>query len=564
MDLILRLSESAPSKGLEMSVVLEAECRHVRHPVPFLLHYSKMHRERYREKPEKYLAEMNGVDPDLAAYFEVVRRTGTVLCGAPVDRIFGEVPYEAFFDSIRRNAAEGGGDASGILNLCRYAAFAGEGRVLSKRDGGFWGLKHLPERWRGLIRCALDLESGMDNIALNFNGWETFRECIMKECVLRILSLRDAPQELERFIRTLREEHGADRLESVVIRSWASPEGVNRLNGVLSERRADSLKSYLVRHAGIPDSLICIHGEGIAWDMLRQMVAASDILYKEEVLHILDHTPVWVFDKAGRVVDGRKKQLMDLRGGMPYTYMLENFFPELRSSLSVACYRKPEPPVKVISQKETKVKEPEPALQPDSVAEPASEPATVRKEATVQPHRPTVQRLAVKTNLLYDAILMPSLEVEYRIADRWTVNLEGDMAWWNNDGKHKCYQVATISPEGRWWFGQKQGSPWHGHYLGVFGGFTWYDLENGKEGYQGEAEMVGVSYGYMFPIGRRLSLEAGIGLGYMHSKYEEYLPIDGHYVYQQTNRMNYFGPLKLKFALVWRLWDTDKKKGGAR
>ena len=182
----------------------------------------------------------------------------------------------------------------------------------------------------------------------------------------------------------------------------------------------------------------------------------------------------------------------------------------------------------------------------------------------MQPQRLTVQRLAVKTNLLYDAILMPSLEVEYRISDRWTVNLEGDMAWWKNDGKHKYYQVATISPEGRWWFGQKQGSPWHGHYLGVFGGFTWYDLENGKEGYQGEAEMVGVSYGYMFPIGRRLSLEAGIGLGYMHTKYEEYLPIDGHYVYQQTNRMNYFGPLKLKFGLVWRLWDTGKKKGGAR
>lgn len=37
---------------------------------------------------------------------------------------------------------------------------------------------------------------------------------------------------------------------------------------------------------------------------------------------------------------------MDLRGGMPYTYMLENFFPDLRSSLSVVCYRKPEPPVK--------------------------------------------------------------------------------------------------------------------------------------------------------------------------------------------------------------------------
>mgnify|MGYP001059810887 CR=1 FL=1 len=42
---------------------------------------------------------------------------------------------------------------------------------------------------------------------------------------------------------------------------------------------------------------------------------------------------------------------IELRGGMPYTYMLENFFPDLRSSLSVVCYRKPEPPVKVIPQK---------------------------------------------------------------------------------------------------------------------------------------------------------------------------------------------------------------------
>lgn len=49
-----------------------------------------------------------------------------------------------------------------------------------------------------------------------------------------------------------------------------------------------------------------------------------------------------------------KKQLMDLRGGMPYTYMLENFFPDLRSSLSVVCYRKPEPPVKSFPKKSRK------------------------------------------------------------------------------------------------------------------------------------------------------------------------------------------------------------------
>ena len=100
--------------------------------------------------------------------------------------------------------------------------------------------------------------------------------------------------------------------------------------------------------------------------------------------------------------------------------------------------------------------------------------------------------------------------------------------------------------------------------MGLFGGFSWYDLENGKDGYKGEAVVAGLSYGYMFPVSRKLSFEAGVGVGFMHAWYEEYLPIDGHYVYQQSSRMNYFGPLKLKFSLVWRLWNGDRKKGGVR
>lgn len=58
--------------------------------------------------------------------------------------------------------------------------------------------------------------------------------------------------ELERFIRTLRREQESDRLERVVICSWTSPDGVTRYNELLAGRRADSLKSWLVRHAQIP------------------------------------------------------------------------------------------------------------------------------------------------------------------------------------------------------------------------------------------------------------------------------------------------------------------------
>ena len=65
-----------------------------------------------------------------------------------------------------------------------------------------------------------------------------------------------------------------------------------------------------------------------------------------------------------------------------------------------------------------------------------------------------------------------------------------------------------------------------------------------------------------------MRLEAGLGLGYLHSKYEEYEPVPHmggtHYVYLQTKRVDYFGPLKLKLALVWHLQDINRKKGGAQ
>lgn len=165
----------------------------------------------------------------------------------------------------------------------------------------------------------------------------------------------------------------------------------------------------------------------------------------------------------------------------------------------------------------------------------------------------------IKSNLIYDVLLMPSLEIEYRFNDRWSAAVEGNIAWWHNDGKHKYYQLATIIPEARYWF-KPQGSR-RGHYVGLFGGGGWYDLENGSTGYRGTGGMVGASYGYMFPIGKYFAFEAGVGVGFMTTKYEEYLPQDGHYVYQQTNRTNYVGPLKLKFAFVWNIGRWTEKGG---
>jgi hypothetical protein len=161
-------------------------------------------------------------------------------------------------------------------------------------------------------------------------------------------------------------------------------------------------------------------------------------------------------------------------------------------------------------------------------------------------------RWALKTNFLYDGILMPNLEIEYLISDRLSANLEGQYAWWAKTYSHDYYQIASVSPEIRYWLSRK--APFRGHYVGLYYGGGLYDLEDGNKGYQGECYLsAGLSYGYMKSLSRHLSLELGLGVGYLSTGYKTYLPIDGRYVYQSTQHLNYIGPTKIKISLVWKL-----------
>ena len=380
------------------------------------------------------------------------------------------------------------------------------------------------------------------------------------------------------FVNEVKRHNAASNIERITVRSYTSPDGSNAANERLSRNRCRTISEYLLNETGIDPSLIHTEAEGIAWDELLRMVQAdAGVPYREDVLELLRTTPVWVFDDDNRVVGGRKKSLMELRGGVPYRWLYTNIFPALRNAVAVSLFvKQPD------ATAEPAAAAPEKNEKTDSLGNPENlenlgnleKPEQLGSLEQLENPAPAVEtlpashtpwhRLAIKTNLLYDAILMPSLEVEYRFNDRWTVNAEGDVAWWHNDPKHKYYQVMILSGEGRYWFKHYNNRPWHGFYVGAFGGGGKYDLENGNRGYKGTGYMAGISAGFMFPVNRNISFEAGLGVGYLTTKYEEYLPFEGHYVYQQTSRTGYFGPLKLKFALVWRLWDINKnKKGGA-
>lgn len=361
---------------------------------------------------------------------------------------------------------------------------------------------------------------------------------------------------LKRFSERLDSLVMTDSLGKIEVIGYASIDGAEDLNDRLALGRANAVKGWLIEK--IPTyalSDMSLFSYGRDWMLLRQLV--------------IDDTEVPSRDNAIDIIesisdgDSKVRKLRKLANGATWRYLEKYIFPFMRVATVNIEYFKREQDKEI----DNSVAEEVPTLGLYNEVKPATagvEEITDMTEAT-EMVRETVdcgkcgtQRLAIKTNMLYDAALMPSLEVEYKFNDRWSVGLEGSIAWWDNDSRHKYYRIMTFSPEVRYHFHSDK--PWHGHYIGLFAGGGRYDLENGARGYIGNGGYMGVSYNYMWNVSKYFSLELGLGVGGMYTKYREYIPKDGKYVYQRTNQMWYGGPLRVKFALVWRLWDVKCKE----
>ena len=348
--------------------------------------------------------------------------------------------------------------------------------------------------------------------------------------------------------QTLQAPENNFRIDSVVVIGSASPLGGEALNRVLSFERALSLADYLKHKMAVQTSALIVRSVGANWQALRRMVAASSMRYKKEVLDIIDRVPV---------NQRRNYVLMNLKWGRPYREMMETFFPDLQNSsmLMVYCSRK----LPVQEDIHPVTVNPAERMQevPDEIATavvPAEEPQAV----AIDP-KAGYPMLNLSTNLLYWAALAPNIGVEYCLP--WghaSVNGEFFMPWWKNSAKHKYYQIRQFSGEGRYWFnGDGQ---FRGHFLGAYGNGGIYDLENGKTGYKGNFWGAGATYGYVLRIKPRFRMEFSVGVGFLSTKYEQYIPVDNHSVYEKTVKTGYIGPTKVKVGLVWTLMQRNKSR----
>ena len=175
---------------------------------------------------------------------------------------------------------------------------------------------------------------------------------------------------------------------------------------------------------------------------------------------------------------------------------------------------------------------------------------------------------ALKTNLLFDATLMPNVEIEVPIGKRWSVNGEYMFPWWLLKDNRYCLEILSGGLEGRYWLGtprdRERREVLTGHFVGLYAGGGKYDLQWKENGYQGEFFIAaGISYGWAKRVARNLHLEFSIGIGLLRTDYRHYHARDNYHtlLWQENGNYTWFGPTKAKISLAWVLNRKVKKEG---
>lgn len=354
-------------------------------------------------------------------------------------------------------------------------------------------------------------------------------------------------------------------LTQVTFCGSASPEGGNKLNRKLAQRRCANMEQYVRQRIMLPEDIIKRQEWSDAWQKLAIYVENSDMPNKKEVLHELLETPEYTYNKYGALVDSRKKRLMDMNYGRTWNYMLDKFFPSVRNASAILVTIR-------------KKNEPAPEPQPEPVVEEPKQPEpVVQPEPIVDTKQPAY--FAIKTNMLYDALLVPNVGVEFSLGKRWSVAADWMYGWWSRNKSNRYWRVYGGGLTVRKYFGAKAAEkPLQGHHIGINAQMLTYDIEFGGKGYMGGKPggtlwdrmnyTIGAEYGYSMPVARRLNIDFSLAAGYMGGRYYEYTPLDGHYVWQATKNRKWIGPTKVEVSLVWLLghgnYNTKTKKGGEK
>ena len=342
--------------------------------------------------------------------------------------------------------------------------------------------------------------------------------------------------------------------DSLLILSSSSPDGDAVLNKKLARERAANVRRVLLQmFPELEKSVIVVGYHEANWDGLEQVLkTVSGFPQAEEMLSIIN---------SGMDETRKEEALRACAEG--WDYLVANHLYSLRTSsvtLKVTFDGRMDEYVldtpdhqPIVVQEDVAVSEPDPQHQPQP------QPEDVDKKMLV----------GLKTNLLYDAAVVPNLGLEFYLGKRWSLVGNWMYSWWHSDPDYFCWRTYGGDLAVRRWFGKaSKRKALTGHHVGLYGQMLTYDFLMGQDGILADDWnwAAGLEYGYSAHLSRRLNLDFTVGAGYHWGEYDEYITLDEHYVWQATKRRRFIGPTKVEISLVWLIGGSDKlpAKGGKR
>lgn len=356
---------------------------------------------------------------------------------------------------------------------------------------------------------------------------------------------------MERIRSMISESSSPDSLSASVCGS-ASPEGSVAVNTQLAAMRAKAAADFF----GIPYEGVTPLPDGRDWSALLDRIHADkDVPFRDEVLQVVAD----ISDCGGCPTS--VAMLENMRDGEPYLYLYRLHFPYLRNARITFNH----PATDTAGDDALTVTEATHDTKNDFLTT-----ATVYQtdDATVTAYDARLTEagkgyvFGVKTNLLYDAALIPNIGVEFPVGRHFSIGADWMYAWWKSRRRNRHWRIYGGDVNARYWFGNARSLT--GHHLGVYGTVLLYQVAFGGRGYisgvpgqnmTGGKPWLGggIDYGFSLNVSRRLNIDFSLGIGYATGEQREYRMKDDCYVLQSSTRKHWFGPTKAEISLVWKI-----------
>ena len=357
-------------------------------------------------------------------------------------------------------------------------------------------------------------------------------------------------QEIIEFLRNIRQDSTINIVE-ISFCGAASPEGSYQLNRKLARGRLEALEKLVRKEVDIPDSLITRNDSYIPWDYLKSQIEDSELIYKDEVIAILEEESLLVdYHHPNTHIDNRIVKLKQLDNGKVWHAIF-------------VTYKKELPPVQ------------EPVIVPDTVVvEPPVEVVEIVHDTTaiIETFIPEVEgwsrKLHLKTNAIGLGMAIANVAAEIDLAKHWSFTLPVYYSAWDYFKSTIKFRTFAVQPEFRYWLSEEN----DGFFGGVHFGLAYYnfafDSDYRYQDHNRETPAIGggLSIGYRMPISKnnRWRVEFSLGAGVYSRHYDKFhnTPRTKDGLMIESIKKTYWG---IDQAAVSFSYSFDlKKKGGKR